>query len=115
MNHTINRCVILIRPKKRYYEWGNNLEKTEEQHVEEGSFGNAYLLKELDSGTKEEVRKALKKHWRRIADEEFVSWWTVEDDWPQLKSIKDFELYFEWNFTEIVFDLENTDLIREEF
>ena len=114
MSISINRCVIQIRPTKKYFEWGQSHEK-ENFEPEEGSWGNAYLIKELDSGTREEVRKELKKYWKLIAEEEFSSWWNDDSYWPELKNIKDFEAYFDWNFTELIFDLVNSGIIREEF
>ena len=117
MSISINRCLVQVRPTEKYFEWGNSHEDAEDSYVtEKESWGNAYLIKEIESGTRDEVRKKLSSgYWKRIAEEEFSGWWNNPDIWPPLKTIKDFEIYFDWTHTELIFDLEKFEIIKEEF
>lgn len=116
MSISINRCLVQITPTEKFFKWGNCHEKSHSDYVEPtDSWGNAYLIKELESGGREEVRKRLSKYWKRIAEEEFEGWWNDPGMWPELKTIRDFEKYFTWKHVEIIFDLEEAGIIREEF
>ena len=106
MKPCINRALITLKPKKKYLDWARSVgDGKEVDEVKMEDFCNAYLIGEIDSSEKGEIRKNLGKYWREIAAEEFEAWWMLEDDWPELRSIKDFEEYFDWTFTELVMDL----------
>lgn len=115
MSITINRCLVRVRPTDKFFDWGNGHEKSPKDFVtDKESWGNAYLIKEIETGDREEVRQKLSKHWKGIAEEEFSGWWNDSEIWPKLKTIKDFESYFDWEHVELIFDLEKSGIIREE-
>ena len=73
------------------------------------------MIKPIDTGERAEVRKRLTKCYKKIAEEEFSSWWNQPEIWPQLESIKEFEEYFDWNHVELIFDLEESEITKEEY
>ncbi len=114
MEDTINRIAIHLRPKEKFLEWARTLDGDQEfDGMDLEGFCNTYLLDEaMDSG-RVAIRKHLAKYWKRIAIEEFSAWWQGEEDWPVLKTIKDFEEFFIWGYSEIVCDLGKIRLERE--
>ncbi len=106
----INRCAILIRYKEPFLKWAEALNGARPEDPN----GNVYLAEETENGTREEVRLLLRKYWREIADEEFYGWWTEEKDWPELKTVRDFEKYFHWEYRELVGDLSDTTILHDD-
>ncbi|MBC2593525.1 hypothetical protein H5P28_04545 [Ruficoccus amylovorans] len=113
---SINRSVVIITPKKAYIEWANSCATLEDEPEwgPDDLTGNAYLMEENATGSDDEFRYYVEKHWRDIADEEFMAWCTVEDTWPELRNVADFERYFKWECRELVFDLADDDLVLED-
>lgn len=112
----LNRDAYLIKPKKKYVDWVRYVDETAQPKDLESllsSTGTIYLLEELATGDVAEAKSQLNRHWRAIAESEFDAWWTDADDWPKLKSVADFELYFDWTYVEMVFDLIPGSLLRE--
>ena len=112
----LNRDAFVVRPRKRFCEWLQSVDDTFDSTNEASILadgGTIYLFDETGSGTKAEARVALKKHFKMIAAAEFDAWWTVEDDWAVLKTVDDFESYFEWSHVEMVCDLLKKRLERE--
>ncbi len=112
----LNRDAYLVKPKKKYADWIRYVDETSKDESDESLLkesGTIYLLEELDSGSSDEAEAELSKYWRKIAASEFDTWWTNEDDWPRLKSIADFDEYFDSTYVEMVHDLCGTAITRE--
>lgn len=109
---SINRAAFVITAKEPYVKWALNLDDDCPDEMDKD--GNIYLVPSLEYVGKDDVRKHLKRFWKSIAEEEFFSWCTDPDSWPKLKSISDFEVYFEWEFREILYDLVGEPILSED-
>lgn len=112
----LNRDAYLVKPTKKFADWLRHVDETTEPRDADdllGSPGTIYLFGELDTGERAEAEVAMRKHWKKIAASEFEGWWTNEADWPRLKSIADFDEYFDWVYVEMVNDLSSKTLLRE--
>jgi hypothetical protein len=109
---SINRSAFIITIKETYKEWARSLDDDEPDEIE--SEGNIYLVPEIDLVAEKQVRDHLKRFWKSIAEEEFFSWCTDPEQWPELKTIRDFEKFFAWEFREILYDLVEEPILSED-
>lgn len=108
MTDLINRSAVIVTPTKKYIQWVRGLDWEEpfgvsDKQIKEAA--NVYLVEEAMTGTKEEVRHIMEQNYLEIAMEEFSAWWQVDEDWPLLKSLEDFEKFFHWKLNEMVLNL----------
>lgn len=106
---SINRNAIVIKPKKPLFDWINFIYP--ESPVSEKEEGNIYLIREKDSN--EAIEKWLKRNFDQIFQNELNDWHTDEKDWPQKRTFKIFQEWFEYEIHSMVLDLEETDITKE--
>ena len=107
MSYLTNRSAVIVVPKKKFMNWVRNVDdegKLNPSDKEIKDTFTIYLVDEVVTGTKEEIQEIMERSYFEIAIQEFLAWWTVEDDWPKISSLKDFEDYFIWKFREMVID-----------
>ena len=101
----INRACFIVSRKNAYVEWAVGLE--DDSNLKPDRPGDVYLVPDLEFVGDERIRAHLKRYYREIAEEEFEGWCTDSNLWPEIKSLSDFEKYFEWEFRELLHDLCN--------
>jgi len=107
---SIDRNAIIVRPKKPYFDWLNQV-MPEEEPINQNDENNIYLVREMENN--EEVLKWVKKHFELIFDNELNDWCTDEDKWPQTRTYKIFSEWFEIEIFSMVLDLEEDPIIKE--
>ena len=106
---SINRNAIVIKPKKQFFDWINEIYPDEPiTKIEEG---NIYLIREKDSN--EAIERWLKQNFDRIFQNELNDWHTDEKDWPRKRTFKIFQEWFEYEIHSMVLDLEETDITKD--
>lgn len=108
---TINRAVVMVIPKKPYYDWDKAVFPDTEglENLEEY---NSYLIE--DSVLPRDPKKALKKHWEWIFENELFGVCTDEDTWPANRTWKLFGEWFEVKFSTVVLDLVEGSILKED-
>jgi len=107
----INRGVILIVPKKPFYDWANNLTPGDAVNAEGFDEYSSYLI--TDDFTSSD--KVVEKYYKKIFEEQLMGMWTNEQDWPQNRSFKLFKEWFNYYVSSMVIDLEKGKIIRENY
>ena len=110
---TINRSVLLVKPKQAFYDWSNAL--TPDLKVVRPSDVtdyNTYLLE--DELFLDNPKKELKKYWKNIFLNELLGQWTDESAYPKL-SWELFTQWFELHKSSIVIDLVDEPLYTEHY
>jgi len=107
---SIDRNAIIVRPKKPYFDWLNQV-MPEEEPINQNDENNIYLVREMESN--EDVLKWVKKHFELIFDNELNDWYTDEDKWPQQRTYKMFSEWFEIEICSMVLDLEEDPITKE--
>ena len=106
---SINRNAIVVKARKPLLDWvkyiypDDPLTETEE--------GNIYLIREKESN--EEIEKWLKRNFDKIFQNELNDWHTDEKHWPQKRTFKLFQEWFEYEIHSMVLDLEDTRITKE--
>jgi len=101
MNVTINRSVLIIVPKKPFYDWGNRL--TPEHQVDKYDECESYLLD--NDWNSDEAEEFLKINYDQFFQDQLHGAWTNEPDWPQNRNWKMFQEWFDWHYSSMVWDI----------
>lgn len=105
----VNRGFLIVRPKKSFLDWANQLD-AEVQFSEEDEVEGTNFLIEEDFF---DIEPIIEKNFKKIFKHELSMVTEDESLWPQSLGQ---EVFFEWfsvDFGSIVIDLEKSDLKRE--
>ena len=112
--HTIDRFVAVIKPKQPFLDWHESqpdwdLDMT---LVELREDSNAYLIPEYDST--EQAMRYIERNHKAIFEWELWSWYTDETMWPEKLTLSVFRKWFDVEIHEMVIDLSDKHIMREE-
>lgn len=112
--NTLNRSLVIIRPKEPFAKWAWSVNDEEPKYSleEEREDCTAYLLPVGEQVGDE--KKILAKQYRKIFEEELSQWMTDESVWPARRDFKTFKAWFEVEFCSVVLDLSSHQLLSEE-
>jgi len=99
----LNRSAITISYKKPFIDWNNRLYP--DMPMEEKIIGESktYLINQLFTS----ADKALKKYYKEIFETELEGVCTDEAEWPQKRTFKLFNEWFNYEISDWVYDLSN--------
>ncbi|MCB9231209.1 MAG: hypothetical protein H6581_06085 [Bacteroidia bacterium] len=107
----VNRGVLTVSPRSPFYTWSADLTPDLELPAAEMNYSTAYLIRDnIGPGS---IERVVKKHFQHIFENELSGQWEDEEDWPQERTWELFNEWFEWRFSEMVFDLESDELMKE--
>ena len=109
---TINRCALVLEPTEVYLAWAKECPEgdpdlTLDDLREEG--GSVYLIPEIDA----EPETWLKRHFKALFEEELEAWCTDDAFWPEKRTYKVFQSFFEVRFHSMVFDAATGPIEKE--
>ncbi|WNJ17571.1 hypothetical protein [Pontibacter sp. G13] len=111
---TINRAVVMVIPKKPFDDWARELYQEEyDSLLEHRTEYNSYLVS--DEILTEDPKKALKKHWKFIFQQELFDMYRDDRQWPKRLTWNLFCEFFDVKFSTVVLDLLSKRLIKEDF
>ncbi len=113
--NSVNRSVILVKPKLPYIEWANSLDDDGPKLDIEKPYDEytIYLVDEI--GYKGDIENVIKKQYAKIFEYELFSWHTSEEDWPQKRNLLTFRKWFSVEAHSDVIDLCNYALETDQF
>jgi len=100
---TINRCVVVVRPKQPFIDWAAALPDADDVLPTVEGEGTVYLIPSI--GYPDDADRFLAELFGDIFDEELWAWHRARADWP---ANRDFRMFKEWFTIEVhslVFDL----------
>ena len=107
----VNRAVVLVIPKQPFYDWDKTVfPDTALMEVNRDEY-NSYLIK--DSILPFEPQKALKNDWQWIFENELFGICTDESTWPEKRTWKLFNEWFELKFSTVILDLVDQPILKE--
>lgn len=101
MNKTINRSVLVLVAKKTYYDWGNSLDDSDD--IDTFDECSSYLLDE--GWSIEHAEEFLELNFDLFFQEQLRGMWLDESAWPQKRTWKMFNDWFDWHFSSMVWDI----------
>ena len=106
----INRNAILVRPKKPFFDWLEQIFH-EEQTTSGMDENNIYLIREM--GSNENFKKWIKKNFDNIFVNELNDWYTDESCWAPNRTYEMFSEWFDIEFQSMVLDLEEFPVTKK--
>jgi hypothetical protein len=107
---SINRNAILVRPKKPFFDWLNNLFKDEDP-VSEMEENNIYLIREMAGN--DDIKKWIKKNFDSLFSNELNDWYSDESAWPANRTYKMFCEWFDVEVHSMILDLEEFPVSKD--
>ena len=107
---SINRNAILVRPKKPFFDWLNDITKDEEPIVELDE-SNIYLIREMDSN--EDVANWGERNFDQLFVNELNDWYTDEAGWPTHRTYQMFSDWFSVEIHSMLLDLEEIPISKD--
>ncbi|MGB3948602.1 MAG: hypothetical protein WBM13_11505 [Bacteroidia bacterium] len=102
----LNRSAITISYKQPFIDWNNKL--TPDMCLEANMLGESktYLTNEIVDNPE----KILKKYYKEIFEMELEGMWVDENDWPQNRTLKLFNEWFNYEISDFVIDLSSKNM-----
>ena len=107
-NPFVNRSAVVARPKQKLIDWVQSLDWQDDAPPTVSEIKEAptlFLVNETETGSPEEIREIMEEVYQDIAIEHFSLWWLLDEDWPELNTLEEFEDYFSWELFQTVVDL----------
>lgn len=114
--NSINRQVVIIKPKNLYVTWISSLPDMADESVTIESLQNdctALLVPHFDE--EEELFKFIKNIYQQIFEKELWGWSTDKDLWPVDLNYSLFQNWFEIEVHSEVFDLGENSIGIDEY
>ncbi|VVS91977.1 hypothetical protein [Desulfoluna spongiiphila] len=111
--YSINRQVIVIKPKTPYLHWVNTLMSPDE-HMDIEALStdcSSYLLPHFDDD--KETNRYIKKIYDQIFELELEGWSTDERTWPPKRTYPLFKKWFSIEIHSEVIDVLKTKIEKE--
>jgi hypothetical protein len=113
MTATINRALLVVRPKQPFADWVTSVDPENPVDLDGVRHDcTAYLVDETVMET--DVALTLEHHFEDILENELWAWYTDESLWPTDRSLDTFHAWFEVITCSSLFDLSEERLEREE-
>jgi hypothetical protein len=110
---TLNRGLVVLRPKQPFVDWVVKLHRREEPPDTEWirSTSSAFLIPEYE--LTDDSWEWIEENCSTFFALELIDWYTDEQLWPQDRSWKVFQEWFEIEFIYVVWDLVDETLSSE--
>ena len=109
---TINRSALTIIPKKPCMDWANSFDNGAGDDPEL-VIGTTILMP--DDYDEFNYEKFIKKHYKKLFEEQLESWIRVPDLWPKKRSIKMFKEWFQIIPSDIILDFGYDEIEQEDY
>ena len=109
---TINRTAITIPPKQPFIDWANSFEDGEKYGADKPHVATILIPDTYDESNFETF---LKKNYKQLFDEDFESWMTDPNNWPDIKGYKMFEGWFEIICLDMTWDHGDGEIEHDKF
>jgi len=111
--YIINRSIAIIRPKQPFLAWILSVEDDVGVTLEElRNDANVLLIPEYDS--QEDALEYIYTNYENIFEMELEDWYTVEECWPENRSLKFFKEWFDVEIHQMIIDTVDGFIEKEE-
>ncbi len=107
---TINRSVVIVRPKSAFIEWLGQVEQALGDELSRPNLeeeGTAYLIPDETINDAAQAVRYIEARWRDLFEHFLIGWVVEESLWPQKRSLKMFREWFECIYAGMVWDLDD--------
>jgi hypothetical protein len=108
----INRIAAVVTPREPYLSWARSLYEEGAPQIDDVPAEDLTTVSQLEEI--ENTDRLLRRHWAWIFEEILSSWCADQKLWPRKRTLAMFQQWFETRLVDLVFDLADQPLIREE-
>ncbi len=110
---TINRSAISITPKQPYIDWANSFKDGGAGYDPDLLIGTTILMP--DDYDEFNYGKFIKKHYKKLFEEQLESWMKNPEMWPNKRSLKIFKEWFEIIPSDMILDFGYDEIEQEDY
>lgn len=114
--NTVNRAVVIVKPKQPFASWVNSHRAADEHPVDLELIQDdcrSYLIDDI--AFREDADVAVLHFYPVFFEDQLSEWYAEEELWPRLRDYVTFREWFHVEVHSIVFDLGSLPLTVEEF
>ena len=109
----VNRCALIVKPRQPYADWANGFDDDGPRFDLRYHRNNPTVFLITEPDDLENLDVALKRHWRRIFEEQLSAWMRQPSDWPPRRTLTVFREWFDVTLSDLVLDLSRKYLEAE--
>jgi hypothetical protein len=98
----LNRCALIVRPKKPFLDWAAQLDDSGILPDPSGE-QTVYLIPEYESD--EQAQSILKRIYKEVFERQLDGWHTDQSAWPARRGLKTFYEWFTVELHSVIEDL----------
>jgi len=107
---TLNRSALIIKIKQPFVNWVKYHDPEIELQIEGFDTKNVYLIPNFEE--EELYDTFLKEHFSEIFEEELCGWFDDPETWPQDRSWKIFQTWFNYEIQTVVIDMLEENIVK---
>lgn len=107
----INRNAIVVKPKRPFFDWLKAI-FPEDDPMKAKEENNIYLIREMDGSPS--IKRWIKANFDNLFENELNDWYTDEKVWPQNRTYKLFQEWFDVEIHCMILDLEEFPVTKDE-
>lgn len=112
---SINRNIVIIKPKEPLLDWLKSLPEPPAEFTLEFLRTDCLSFLIPETGSEKEALALLEKHFEKIFEAELMVWRTRDRNWPQNRTFSKFKDWFDMEFHSEVIDLVDVPIMKEGF
>ena len=114
----VNRAVVLLRYREPAVRWINEADPDPDAVPTTLDAANrertAYLISDADAEDHATLRRWIEDNFRGLWEEELEGWYTDETLWPEHRTLKKFDEWFDVECHTVVLDTVGTEILDDE-
>lgn len=108
----LNRAVLILRPAQPFLDWAGTLDDSGLVPSADGE-QTVYLVPQFEDDA--EFDEVLRSVFAELFERELFGWHTVEEDWPQNRTLELFREWFTIEYHTVIEDLCSDPILDDEF
>lgn len=111
--YEINRSIAVIRPKKAFIDWANNLPDANFQVSDKDFRDDCLVILIPEYDTNEQAKEYISELYEEILERELFGWCTNEEWWPKNRTQEIFWQWFDMELHSVVVDPYEDEIKKE--
>jgi len=111
----VDRWILIVKKKQPYLDWVRNLPYPDYEVTLQrlNTDSSAYLIPLFDD--LRETEGFIQRHYKVIFEHELSGWHLGKQDWPQKRTYREFQRWFDIEIHSMTLDLVEGNIVKEEF
>lgn len=112
---SINRNVVIIKPRKPFLDWLAKLPDPDPEITLEYLRTDCITVLIPECDDENDILEFIGNHFNEIFEADLMSWHTSVENWPRKRTLVQFKEWFDFEFHSEVIDLVEAPIEKEDF